>query len=106
MNERLSQTLSRINVLEAQVLFLIIILFYLPQRDFVNILLAYSQYAIQISCLRAEHTQLSKSLEKESYYLQAPLDSSNSYSERRNAREATMRPYYLSILQICIGFVF
>ncbi|KAG5537711.1 hypothetical protein RHGRI_024984 [Rhododendron griersonianum] len=43
VNERLSQTLSRINVLEAQVIL----------------------FPMAISCLRAEQTQLSRSLEKE-----------------------------------------
>ncbi|KAL5576465.1 hypothetical protein UlMin_018164 [Ulmus minor] len=32
---------------------------------------------------------------EESYYLQASLDSSENYSERRNAGEATMSPYYM-----------
>ncbi|PON88412.1 TATA element modulatory factor 1 DNA binding [Trema orientale] len=32
---------------------------------------------------------------EESYYLQASLDSSDSLSERRNAGEATMSPYYM-----------
>lgn len=32
---------------------------------------------------------------EESYFLQASLDSSNSFSERRNAGEATMSPYYM-----------
>ncbi|AAF09048.1 unknown protein; 70672-76070 [Arabidopsis thaliana] len=49
VNERLSQTLSRINVLEAQ----LSLNFSLPSSP------------IQLSCLRAEQGQLSKSLEKE-----------------------------------------
>ncbi|KAM4111202.1 hypothetical protein ACJW30_05G049800 [Castanea mollissima] len=32
---------------------------------------------------------------EESYYLQASLDSSDSFSERRNAGEVTMSPYYM-----------
>ncbi|ONI15876.1 hypothetical protein PRUPE_3G066400 [Prunus persica] len=32
---------------------------------------------------------------EESYFLQASLDSSDSFSERRNAGEATMSPYYM-----------
>ncbi|KAL6137615.1 hypothetical protein ACLB2K_062905 [Fragaria x ananassa] len=32
---------------------------------------------------------------EESYFLQASLDSSDSFSERRNAGEATMTPYYM-----------
>lgn len=63
VNERLSQTLSRINVLEAQV-------FYAPwhysssiSHAFLNLILRSSP--IQLSCLRAEQGQLSKSLEKE-----------------------------------------
>lgn len=32
---------------------------------------------------------------EESYYLQASLDSSDTLSERRNAGEATMSPYYM-----------
>jgi hypothetical protein len=32
---------------------------------------------------------------EESYILQASLDSSDSFSERRNAGEATMSPYYM-----------
>ncbi|KVH97984.1 TATA element modulatory factor 1 DNA binding, partial [Cynara cardunculus var. scolymus] len=107
VNERLSQTLSRINVLE-----------------------------VQISCLRAEQTQLTRSLEKERQkaaenrqeYLAlkeeadthedhdierekaarleletttrlqssiASLDSSDTFSERRNPGEPTMNSYYL-----------
>ncbi|PPD87415.1 hypothetical protein GOBAR_DD15643 [Gossypium barbadense] len=62
VNERLSQTLSRINVLEAQVvvLWLMYVLFV---ETFLDIGLTFA--LLQISCLRAEQTQLSRSLEKE-----------------------------------------
>jgi hypothetical protein len=32
---------------------------------------------------------------EESYYLQASLDSSDSFADRRNAGEATMSPYFM-----------
>lgn len=64
MNERLSQTLSRINVLEAQVLLFMCYVLLLA-RGFINMVFAYTRCIFQISCLRAEQTQLSKSLEKE-----------------------------------------
>lgn len=32
---------------------------------------------------------------EESYFLQASLDSSDSFSERRNAGESTMSPFYM-----------
>lgn len=32
---------------------------------------------------------------EESYFLQASLDSSDTFSERRNVGEGTMSPYYL-----------
>lgn len=66
MNERLSQTLSRINVLEAQVLlFMGYILLHNILGDSISMILTCARYIFQISCLRAEQTQLSKSLEKE-----------------------------------------
>ena len=62
VNERLSQTLSRINVLEAQVL-LLSLMYVLFVEAFLDICLPF--VLLQISCLRAEQTQLSRSLEKE-----------------------------------------
>ncbi|KAH1066468.1 hypothetical protein J1N35_031455 [Gossypium stocksii] len=62
VNERLSQTLSRINVLEAQVLVLWL-MYVLFVETFLDIGLTFA--LLQISCLRAEQTQLSRSLEKE-----------------------------------------
>lgn len=64
VNERLSQTLSRINVLEAQV-FLLYLYSSLSSIIWFIIILAYIIPVLQISCLRAEQTQLSRSLEKE-----------------------------------------
>lgn len=63
VNERLSQTLSRINVLEAQV-------FYAPcsilhQCHMLSLNFSLRSSPIQLSFLRAEQGQLSKSLEKE-----------------------------------------
>ncbi|KAK6268053.1 hypothetical protein QUC31_012213 [Theobroma cacao] len=63
VNERLSQTLSRINVLEAQVLLLWLIYFYVETFLLISLNICFA--LLQISCLRAEQTQLSKSIEKE-----------------------------------------
>ncbi|KAA3489285.1 golgin candidate 5-like [Gossypium australe] len=62
VNERLSQTLSRINVLEAQVLVLWLMYVFFVEA-FLDIGLTFA--LLQISCLRAEQQQLSRSLEKE-----------------------------------------
>lgn len=37
---------------------------------------------------------------EESYFWQASLDTSNNYSERRSAGEATMSPYYIKSMAL------
>ncbi|RVW41270.1 Golgin candidate 5 [Vitis vinifera] len=118
VNERLSQTLSRVNVLEAQLEEEIRELRKKHKQELQDAL-AHRESCSRTARLQSsavsnqtpnkkqssgfENGNLTRKLSsassvgsmEESYFLQASLDPSDSLSERRNLGEATMSPYYM-----------